>query len=274
MINSANGAFSALASRRAQLGATVQDAPATLAQARTTLATLQGAAIPLAPAADGLRASAPALRTALVEIPGFANAAIPTLDEVSTVTPSLQKLADVATPVVRQIKPLATQLTSYSSKALIPNTTMLADDDGAENTFGTMEGWARSTMGYDPAGHDFRFGFTLTANTIQGLLTDLGVPAGLTGVANLHENEPAKTKAPATTPAQTTAPATPSPTSQNPLKGVGATVGGVVGGVLGATGKALGATGGAVAGTVHQTASGLSSAGASLSSLLGYLLNR
>ncbi|HWF54544.1 MAG TPA: MlaD family protein [Solirubrobacteraceae bacterium] len=271
LVNSANGAFSALQTRRTQLGSTVQAAPGTLAQARSTLATLQGAAIPLAPAADGLRASAPALKTALVEIPAFANAAIPTLDEVSTVAPSLQKLADVGTPVVRALEPLTTQLSSYATRALIPITTMLANNGGAQNTFGTMEGWARSTMGYDAAGHDFRFGFTLTSTTIQGLLNDIGVPKSLQGIGALHSHKGPSS----TTPSAPSTPSTPAaPAAQNPLKGIGTTIGGIVNGALGATHKTLAAAGAAAAGTVQKATGGLASAGSSLSSLLGYLLKK
>ena len=176
MINSANGALSALASRRTQLGQTVQTAPATLRQAQATLAALQGAAIPLAPAADGLRATAPSLTAALKEIPAFANAAVPTLNTVADVAPALQRLGDDATPVVRSLPPLTTELTGYTNQALSPITTMLAPAGGAANLFGEMEGWARSTSGYDGSSHIFRFGATIGASTFAQLLKDLSVP--------------------------------------------------------------------------------------------------
>ena len=171
MVNSADGALAALASRRAQLGETVRTAPATLSQARSTLATLQGAAIPLAPAADGLRATAPSLTAALHEIPRFANAAVPTLNEVANVSPALQRLANESTPIVSSLVPLTSELTTYSSRGLAPLTTMLADSGGAANLFGEMEGWARSTQGYDASSHIFRFGATIGYQSFKQLLS-------------------------------------------------------------------------------------------------------
>jgi ABC-type transporter Mla subunit MlaD len=176
MINSANGAFTALASRRTQLGQTVQTAPATLRQAQLTLATLQGAAIPLAPAADGLRATAPSLTAALDQIPDFANAAVPTLNTVAAVAPALQRLGDQGTPVVRSLAPMTTELTSYTTQALSPITSTLGSAGGAANLFGEMEGWARSTSGYDASSHIFRFGATIGPSTFVQLLKDLSVP--------------------------------------------------------------------------------------------------
>ena len=198
MVNSANGALSALASRRTQLGQTVQTAPATLRQAQSTLAALQGAAIPLAPAADGLRATAPSLTAALRQIPTFANAAVPTLNTVADVAPALQRLGDEATPVVRSLPPMTTELTDYTTQALSPITTMLAPAGGAANLFGEMEGWARSTSGYDGSSHIFRFGATIGASTFAQLLKDLSVP-GLPPLSRAADNRNVSSGAPIST---------------------------------------------------------------------------
>jgi phospholipid/cholesterol/gamma-HCH transport system substrate-binding protein len=262
MVNSANGALSALASRRTQLGQTVQTAPGALRQAQSTLATLQGTAIPLAPAADGLRATAPSLTTALHQIPEFANAAVPTLNTVARVAPQLQRLADQGTPVVRDLVPLTTELTSYTNQALGPVATELGSHGGAANTFGVMEGWARSTSGYDASSHIFRFGATVGANTFAQLLQDLSIPglpplrrssgpAGATSGSRVAASVPVG----ATNSAggsQASAPTHPTLSSQ--LGGLGAAVGGAVNRTLGAVG-----------GTGAKSS-------ASLQSLLGYLL--
>jgi phospholipid/cholesterol/gamma-HCH transport system substrate-binding protein len=215
MINSANGAFSALASRRTQLGQTVQTAPATLRQAQSTLATLQGAAIPLAPAADGLRATAPSLTAALKQIPAFANAAVPTLNTVAAVAPALQRLGDQGTPVVQSLPPLTTKLTDYTTQALSPITNMLGSAGGAANLFGEMEGWARSTSGYDASSHIFRFGATVGPSTFVQLLKDLSIP-GLPPLArraaNAHAGSPAS-------PVSTAPPATPAGSPAAPAAG-------------------------------------------------------
>lgn len=209
MVNSASGAFTALASRRSQLGDTVRAAPATLRQARSTLATLQGAAIPLAPAADGLRATAPSLVTALHEIPKFANAAVPTLNTVATVAPQLQRLADRSTPVVRDLRPVTGELTNYTRQALSPVATMLGSNGGAANTFGVMEGWARSTSGYDASSHIFRFGATLSSASFLQLLQDLSPP----GITALHRSGSARAASSAGGSANA---GTPTPTSTAP----------------------------------------------------------
>jgi virulence factor Mce-like protein len=176
MVNSANSALGALASRRNQLGATVQEAPGALRQAQTTLATLEGTAIPLAPAAEGLRETAPNLVSTLRQIPAFARAAVPTLNEVSEVSPALDKLAANGTPIVSQIVPLTRELVTYSKQGLAPVSNMLANDGGAENLFGEMEGWARSTQGYDASGHIFRFGATVGIQSFDQLLAMLSIP--------------------------------------------------------------------------------------------------
>jgi phospholipid/cholesterol/gamma-HCH transport system substrate-binding protein len=274
MINSAHGTLAALASRRTDLGATVRTAPATLAQARSTLATLQGTAIPLAPAADGLRATAPALTAALHEIPTFANAAVPTLREVSRVAPKLQQLADVGTPVVRSLAPLTSRLESYTSQALAPLTTMLADRGGAANLFGEMEGWARSTQGYDASSHIFRFGATLSAASFKQLLSMLSVP-GLPPLKNHRASH-------ASTPAAPVPPAPSAPAAaQHPLPslgGIAGALGGALGGAVHGTLGAVQGTAGAVAAGAAKTlagATGLASgAGSHLNALLGYLLRK
>jgi phospholipid/cholesterol/gamma-HCH transport system substrate-binding protein len=260
-VNSANGALSALASRRAQLGQTVQTAPGTLRQAQSTLATLQGAAIPLAPAADGLRATAPSLTTALVEIPKFANAAVPTLNTVARVAPQLQRLADQGTPVVRDLAPLTRELTTYTSQALSPLATELGSHGGAANTFGVMEGWARSTSGYDASSHIFRFGATVGLNSFAQLLSALSIPglpplrrAGATRVGLSTGQGAGAAGAASGSTATAGAPAPGPPTLGTQLGGIGAAVGGAVNRTLGAVPGAGG----------HSSAS--------LQSLLGYLL--
>jgi phospholipid/cholesterol/gamma-HCH transport system substrate-binding protein len=278
MINSASGALGALASRRMDLGATVNTAPATLSQARATLASLQGAAIPLSPAADGLRATAPSLTAALHEVPSFANAAIPTLNEVARVAPQLQRLANVGTPVVRALVPLTHSLVGYSRKALIPVTTMLADQGGASGLFGEMEGWARSTQGYDASSHIFRFGATVSAASFKQLLSMLSVP-GLPAL----DRRTAKTSRPATrsaaaAPASAPAPASGPRSSANPLAGVTATLNGAVSGAVKAAQGTVGKLQGAASkllGTVTGGSSAQGSAqgsGNAVSGLLKYLM--
>lgn len=157
LVSGAATTFETLRKRRGQLGETVRRAPATLASLRRALAALEGAAIPLSPAARGLRATAPQLTATLDALPGFAADARPTLATVQAVAPVLATLGRRATPVVRRVHPLATELSAFAL-AFSPVTRTL--DKGFPDFLGLMEGWARATQSRDAASHVFRFGVT------------------------------------------------------------------------------------------------------------------
>lgn len=173
-VDSAGRAFDVLATRRAELGETVRRAPATLAAARRALASLEGAAVPLIPAARGLRTTAPRLTDTLQRLPGFSRAAIPTLRSIRDVAPLLGRLSRGGTPIVRRIAPLARELVTYASAA---NPFFDVLDRGTADLFGVMEGWARSTQPRDNASHLFRFGASTSTDTFGALLGDGPEPA-------------------------------------------------------------------------------------------------
>ncbi len=166
LVGSASGTLATLASRRSQLGATVARAPAMLLALRRALAALQGAAIPLGPAAQGLATTAPQLTATLLALPPFYTAARPTLDVLRQVSPTLQSLGTRGTPVVRRLQPLTSELATFSS-AFGPVTQTL--DQGAADILGVLEGWARSTQARDSGSHVFRFGLTVGADTFSSL---------------------------------------------------------------------------------------------------------
>jgi phospholipid/cholesterol/gamma-HCH transport system substrate-binding protein len=286
MVNRADGALGALASRRDQLGTTVARAPATLAQATRTLARLQGTAVPLAPAADGLRSTAPSLLTALQEVPSFTTTAIPTLAEVSDVAPALDRLAAYGTPIVSQVTPLAKELTSYSTTGLSPLLNMLANQGGAASFFGEMEGWARSTQGYDAAGHVFRFGAAVSEASFDQLLASLSVPGlpPLTGQSTAAKSAAASSSSHPSATAVAGALGGAAGQVANGVSGtlhqLGVTVAGTVkqvtAGVGGAVAKVSGGVSGAV-GTLHggagtTTTPSQTTTTGGLKSLLGYLM--
>lgn len=173
-VGSAGRAFDVLASRRAELGETVRRAPATLASARRALASLEGAAVPLIPAARGLRATAPRLTDTLRQLPGFSRAAIPTLASIRDVAPLLSRLSRGGTPVVRRLAPLTRELVTYADAA---NPFVDVLDRGTADVFGVMEGWTRSTAPRDNASHVFRFGASSSSDTFGALLGDGPEPA-------------------------------------------------------------------------------------------------
>ena len=281
LVNAAAGALGALASRRPQLGQTVQTAPGTLRQAQTTLAALQGAAIPLAPAADGLRATAPSLTAALHQVPAFANAAVPTLEELGRVAPKLQRLADRATPVVGALAPLTTTLTDYTRRAFVPLSTMLADRGGAANLFGLMEGWARSTQGYDASSHIFRFGATISAASFDQLLSMAGIGA----LPPLGHARSTRHAAPRSSGAAPAVPAGAVHRPQSPLQKLGSTLTGALGttlgnvnqlttGTVGGVAKSLGAVAGAAASAIAPPGGTGAGPGENVRSLINYLVGK
>jgi phospholipid/cholesterol/gamma-HCH transport system substrate-binding protein len=171
LVGSASGTLATLAARSGQLGATVARAPAMLVSLRRTLAALQGAAIPLGPAAQGLAATAPKLTATLEQLPPFYAAVRPTLDVIRQVSPTLQSLGTGGTPVVRRLRPLTGELATFAS-AFDPVTRTL--DQGAADILGVLEGWARSTQARDAASHVFRFGVTVGPDTFSALAPLLG----------------------------------------------------------------------------------------------------
>jgi phospholipid/cholesterol/gamma-HCH transport system substrate-binding protein len=165
-VSAASGTLETLGNRSAQLNATVRRAPATLEAARRALASLQGAAIPLQPAARGLRATAPQLTATLKQLPQFTDAALPTLRTVRKVAPTLRTLGRRGAPVVQRLRPLAGELDTFG-KAFDPVTHTL--DTGVGDILGVLEGWARSTQARDTASHVFRFGITVGTASFASL---------------------------------------------------------------------------------------------------------
>ena len=174
LVSSASGTLATLGARQQQLGQTVAKAPAALVSLRRTLSALQGAAIPLGPAARGLEATAPKLTATLLQLPKFYSAAKPALDTIRQVSPSLQRLGTKGSPVVAKLAPLATELASFAT-SFDPVTKTL--DSGAADALGVLEGWARSTQSRDNASHIFRFGLTVSPETFTDLAPLLKTPA-------------------------------------------------------------------------------------------------
>ncbi len=196
-----------IASRREALGATVRRAPAALSATRRALTALEGAAIPLAPAARGLRRTAPQLTATLNELPGFTEASRPTLRTARRVSSTLETLGRRGAPVVRDLRPLTKEFDTFSASA-DPVTRVL--DTGAPDLLGVLEGWARATQGSDGASHIFRFGLTISPSAIANLIPAFAQPAP----KSKPRRSAKKRGAPATP--QAPAPAPGSPAAQKP----------------------------------------------------------
>jgi virulence factor Mce-like protein len=269
LVGATAGTLSTLASRGAQLGQTVARAPAALQSMRHALAALQGAAIPLAPAARGLAATAGPLTATLDELPAFATAAAPTLNTITRVAPTLRRLGVQGTPVVAKLHSITNELGTFSA-ALDPVTTTL--DHGIGDVLGVLEGWARATQTRDAASHVFRFGVAIGAQTFDSLLPLLQtVAAGragkhrtaspLTGRPHLSTHAPNTGAAPAK-------PGLPLPVHVPPPPGLQSTVQHTQSTVH----QLLGALGLSGSQASHRPGAGDSSNGSNLQSLLNYLL--
>jgi phospholipid/cholesterol/gamma-HCH transport system substrate-binding protein len=173
LVAGASGTFATLGARSDELEASIRQAPATLASARRALRSLEKASVPLGAAAKGLGDTAPQLTATMRELPGFAKAARPTLATLRRVSPTLTKLGRDATPVVRRLGPLTKDLDEFAA-AFEPVTETL--DTGIGDILGVLEGWARATQARDSAGHLFRFGLTVSSDTISSLAKFLATP--------------------------------------------------------------------------------------------------
>lgn len=169
MVAGAGTTLDTLAQRRRALGETVRRAPATLVSLQRALTALEGAALPLAPAARGLRRTAPELTRTLGQLPAFAKDARPTLRTARSVAPSLTTLGRSGTPLVRRLRPLAAELGDFGS-GVAPAVGAL--DDSIADVLAVLEGWARSTAPHDGASHVFRAGLTVGSDLFKALVAD------------------------------------------------------------------------------------------------------
>lgn len=174
LVDTAQAAFTAFADRRRGLGRSVEEAAPTLVQLRQTLQQIEELALPLGPAADALRTTAPQLAATLRRLPGFAEAARPALVSARRAAPAAVELARVATPLLRDLEPAAAETGRFAA-SLAPVSELL--EGSAPDVLGLMEGWARLTQGRDGLGHMFRNSLTLTPELIDSLIRDDAVGA-------------------------------------------------------------------------------------------------
>jgi phospholipid/cholesterol/gamma-HCH transport system substrate-binding protein len=156
--------------RRPELRQTLRELPGTLQTAQRFLNDLRSTALPLGPAARELSAVAGPLDRTLAEIGPFTKAAAPTLDKAVAVSPSLTRLADGATPVLRRAVPTLRTLASFS-RSLEPISAML--DNSAANIVGVASNWAHAIQGRDALSHVFRAEVAVTPQTVKELVDRL-----------------------------------------------------------------------------------------------------
>jgi phospholipid/cholesterol/gamma-HCH transport system substrate-binding protein len=188
-----------VAARRAELRQTLAAAPPALATLRSFLGRLQDATVPLGPAADKLAATAGPLLQVQAALPGFTAAARPTLDTAAAVAPSLTRLANGATPVLRRSIPALAQLRRTSVND-IPGVAKTLNGS-IYNVVAVLENWSRAIQYRDGLSHIFRGEGSFATNTITSAINRLVpglVPARKRATGGTHQ----KPSAPAPTPQQ------------------------------------------------------------------------
>jgi phospholipid/cholesterol/gamma-HCH transport system substrate-binding protein len=150
-VNQAASSLSVLAAKRAQIGATLQNAPAAFGQLTGTLNQLNSTAAQLAPAADALRSTAPTLTKALEVLPSFQAAARGTLGEITTVSPTLRSLGTGGTSPLNQLDPSLSLLSSTQSAA-VPSLNEL-DSRAVDDVLWFVQNWYLASRDRDSLGH-------------------------------------------------------------------------------------------------------------------------
>ena len=172
LVDHAASTLQAVANRRAQLGATVHDAPAALAQARATFSQLGAAATQLQPLGTAVQAAAPPLDATLTALPSFTRDAKPALASLAQNAPQLQRLSAGALAPVRALAPVASRLDSVARQAG-PVSTALDSGNVFRDLLRLMYGWARTIQQRDGLGHIFGLRLTLNTRDLQSALERL-----------------------------------------------------------------------------------------------------
>lgn len=248
-----------VATKRAQLRATLARAPGFLVATRRLLASLRTTAQPLGQAARNLTASTPSLRTTLDEIEPFRQAAAPALAEATAVAPTLSRLGTRATPVLRRTRPVLTRLNGYAATTLPPVTKAL--DGSIDNTLSVVENWARAIQFRDGVSHIFRGEASFAPDELDSALARL-MPKQARG-------RHGRTRPAVRLPAVTTPRLPKAGRIGKAVAPVTKAVEKVVGTVLGTVDKTLGGAAGNVLGGGRDTGSGTDAA-----ALLDYLLGK
>lgn len=155
------------ARRRAELGRTIRDAPATLRQLRSSVYDLGTAAGRLAPGATQLRRAAGPLRAVLEQAPAFAEDAERTLDTAADVAPALARLGRRGRPTVARLRPVAEDLRAFATR-LDPVVRTL--DGTIRDALGFVHGYARAQQQRDGLGHRLRLREIIGRDALDAVL--------------------------------------------------------------------------------------------------------
>jgi phospholipid/cholesterol/gamma-HCH transport system substrate-binding protein len=154
LVSSTTQALSAVAAQRQAAEQTVQQLPATIASARTALARVTGVADPTTATLRSLRPVVDDIGAISGELRSFADAADPALASLQPVLDRGKSMLDEAAPLVRDLRPGATELRDVAGSARSLAGTVLGDHLTQLMEF--MKGWALATSDYDAISHYFK----------------------------------------------------------------------------------------------------------------------
>ena len=167
IVSSTEKMLTAVALQQQAANATLDQLPATLASARTTLQRLAGAASATTPTLAELRPLTDNLSSVTGELNSFAVAAQPALTSLLPVLTHAKTLLDEAAPVVAELSAAAPSLSATSARLRPLGSQLLSQHLNDLMLF--VKKWALSTNGKDALSHYFRGVFHVTPATLEDL---------------------------------------------------------------------------------------------------------
>lgn len=165
LLDSADLLLRTTTANRTALDASLQQLPATLAEARRTLAQVAGVAEATTPTLGSIRPVTDDLTEISVELQRFADATDPALASLDPVLAEAQRMLDEAAPVVRALRPAGGDLGAVAASAR-PVVEQLTDN--LDGVLDFIRFWAMTTNGYDGLSHYFRAFVVITPNSLTG----------------------------------------------------------------------------------------------------------
>ena len=282
LLSTLGRASKTVASRQVELSQTLARAPGMLSTARSFLASLQTATLPLGAAARNLSATSQPLVSALDAIGPFTSAARPTLALATQDAPLLARLGEQATPVIDRTAAFAGTLARFTA---ISSPAVGVMNDSEDNIISILDNWSHAIQYQDSLSHYFRGEPAGTGDLLYSLVDRLlaaegKAPAGYGRAAPARARPVTATK--------------PTPASQSAPTPAAGSPGGLVQGLAGVVRSGLNGLLGSgvvskVGGVLHTVVSGHRAPGGSssngqpaqgnqlgqkLAGLLGYLLGR
>lgn len=187
LVESGTATLDAVARQRQQAAAALQEMPATLAQARQSMARVAGVADDTAATLRGMRPFTDQVSDISRELRDYSAAADPALTSLRPVLRRGQELIDEAAPLVRALSESSGSLRSVSRSAR--TLTDQALSKRLTNLMEFVKGWSLATTDYDAISHYFK-AIVPVSPKVLGQVGVGPVPGAESPVPNLPLPEP------------------------------------------------------------------------------------